>query len=397
MTKQSVMTMIRGFVLIMTLICNSIIALANNGTYPVVKPWTLLSDDQVDGLRKRSSDPAWRDQVDALKEAADKAIAEPYASVTAGGVIRQNNPHLYWTELPYQFTGGQRDGVVNPQQDRTDYQAAIALGRQVRDLSLAYVITDDQRYARSAIERLLVWCVHESTRMEPIFPNNQSRIELCITLPGTFYGMSLLRDCPAWRHGEYKAVKLWIADLVKAARKWDGANNFGNWRVVLLASGGILAEDQESIQEAWAAWKRLFDKQVNPEGLLPEETRRSKSLFYSTYALNAMVMGAEIARLQGVDLWSHRNPYGMNLIDVLKIHAVYVIQPDNWPHKQIEPYKGENTACYEWAWSVTGEPLFAQVISHWGRPLHETRIAGPVTLTHGRQLPEQINTVNSSR
>ncbi len=351
-------------------------------------PSILLTSEEVAQLRERAQSPEWRVQADALRKAAESALDEPYASVTAGGPVRHENPHLYWTELPYQHAGGQRDGVVNPQQDRTDYQAAIALGRQVRDLSLAYVLTDDQRYARSAIERLLVWCVHESTRMEPSFPNNQSRIELCITLPGAFYGMSLLQGCTAWKPGEYQAVRQWVGDFVKATRKWDGANNFGNWRVVLLASGSVIADDRESMEVAWTAWKRLFDKQVSPEGFLPEETRRSKSLFYSTYALNAMVMGAEIARRQGVDLWGHRNAHGMNLGDVLKVHAAYVIEPDTWPHRQIEAYQGENAACYEWAWATTGETLFAQVIARWGRPLQETRIAGPVTLTHGRLLPE---------
>lgn len=349
------------------------------------RPTLWLDDAALSQMRQRVAaqgpEAAW---AAALIREADAHRDAPRPSVVGVGLpAPSGDVHAFWTQLPYQHGDAQRDGVVNPAQDRADYQAAIRLGRAVRELGLAYRLTGELAYAKAARDYVRVWCVDPATAMSPRFTNDQSRIELCITLPGMFYGLDLIWDAPVWEPHERDAVQAWAGAIAEAARTWDSKNNFGNWRVVLLASAGAVAGDDRAVDEAFAAWRRLLDRQIDDRGFLPEELRRSKSLFYSTYALNAMVQGAELARRRGVDLYGYTSPRGRNLLACLRHHAPWIIDPRGWPGPQIEPYAGENAALYEVAWAATGDPLFQRVVQARGRPLHEPRVLGPVSLTYG--------------
>lgn len=352
----------------------------------VWRPGLFLSDRNVAEMRDRvASDAAFRIYAEALLARAEAHLLADPPSVTAGGLPADSgDPHDFWTQLPYQHGDTQKDGVVNPRQDRTDYRAAIRLGREARELGLAYALTGDRRFADGVHRLARVWCLDEATRMNPWFTNGQSRIELCITLPGLFYGLDLVADAPGQNPEEAAAVRRWARAMADDAGTWRSPNNFDNWRVVLLASASHTAGDEAAVASAFARWRELLDRQVDDDGFLPEETRRSKSLFYSTYALSAMVQGAEIARRRGVDLYGYVSPRGRSLRAVLDRHAPFVADPSSWPGRQITPYAGENAALYEVAYAATGDPRYRDAVLAVGRPLDEPRVMGPVTLTHGR-------------
>ncbi len=253
----------------------------------------------------------WKAAYERMISDANAALSQGALSVTFGGKAPSSgDSHDYWTEAPYLGTG---DGVINPAQDRTDYTAANALSRAVRNLGLAYTFTGEARYADKAAALLNAWMVNPQTRMNPRFTNGQSRIELCITMPGAFYGADLIWHAPSWSAADRAAVSSWARAFGASARNWTGTNNFENWRHVLLASAGVAGEDPSLRQEAFDGWKNFLPGAMAADGRLVHETGRTKSLDYSTYALNAMVQAAEIARHFGVDLYSYRLSDGRGL------------------------------------------------------------------------------------
>ncbi|MGI9175960.1 MAG: alginate lyase family protein [Rhodothermales bacterium] len=334
-----------------------------------------------------------RDQIDeepyasaarALQKRAEAALAlEPQSVTAVGGVPESGDVHDFSTAPPYAHPEGTRDGVVNPKADRADYSAVVALSQAVRDLAPAHAVTGQARYAQKALTLIRFWCLDPETRMNPRFTNHQSQIELSISVPALFYGASVLWDDPGWTSEEKEAFWTWAEAFRESGEGWTKENNFENWRLVFLASAAALLGDEAALQDVFAAWKGLLDRQVAKDGSLPHELSRAGSLGYSTYALNAMVQTAEIARHHGADLYGYVSPKGRSLEQVLAFHAPYVIDPAAWPYKQIKPYKGENGALYEVAHAATGHPLYLRVVQHLGRPLYESRVMGPVTLTHG--------------
>jgi len=147
--------------------------------------------------------------------------------------------------------------------------------------------------------------------MLPSYANRvQSYVELSITIPGIFYGADLIYNYPGWKPQEKAAFLNWAQDFIESGLKWSRNNNFENWRLVALSTGAALVGDQEILDYAFDRWKSIIDSQVGGDGRMSKELNRTRSLFYSTYALKAMVQTAEVARHQGVDLYSYKTSKG---------------------------------------------------------------------------------------
>jgi len=157
-----------------------------------------LSLDEIKAIKARvdANEEPWKTAYYAMISEANSVLKEQPPSVTYGGKIPPNGTkHEYYSALPYKS-----DGVFNPDSDRTDYQSAIKLGRDVRILGLAYAFTGEGKYADKALEFIRVWSIDPSTKMNPGFTdsNGQSYIELSITLPGMFYGADLIWNYQGW-------------------------------------------------------------------------------------------------------------------------------------------------------------------------------------------------------
>ncbi|HAA76621.1 TPA: hypothetical protein DCE37_16025 [Candidatus Latescibacteria bacterium] len=317
-------------------------------------------------------------------ELAKKAMDQEPVTVTRKGPGR----HEYWTDSPYggwnKVDGGKdtRDGQINPQADRGDYYAAIALENAVRDLGIAYVFTDDEQYAEKAVSLIRTWCLDSETYMSPELTNGQSPIELFVTIPGMFYGGGLCERSSAWASGEWDAWLDWVDAFSKSVTSREFTNNFANWKAALFAISAIVRSNDAELDEAFQGWRDLIPDQVADGGHLTREIGRTKSLDYSTYALNVMVLTASIAVRRGGDLFT-ANIDGKGLEQVLDFHAPFVVDAEAWPYEQIAPYKGDNIALYELAYAWQQKPEYKAAIDKWDRPMYEHRIGGPVTLTNG--------------
>jgi hypothetical protein len=349
-----------------------------------------LDQAQIDTIKTKvqAGEEPWATAYTKLMADAEAAlVAEPFSITKNGG---PDGGHEFATDAPYcgwsRVDGRQpdcRDGQINKQADRQDYSEAIAASRAVRDLGLAYVITDDTRYADQAVRIIRVWSIDPATRMAPMYTTKQSQIELSITLPGMFYGADLLETYPDWPTEEQRAFQEWVAAIAESAKGWSSKNNFENWRVNFIAAAGAYLDNQALLDYAFDRYRSIISAQIDNEGRMVEELERSAGLGYSLYAINAMIQTAEIARHHNVDLYNYTTADGVGLKRAVDFHARYALAPEQWPYKQEAPLKPEdNLALFELAYAYWGEPAYLDVINRWGRPMQETRILGPVSLTH---------------
>ena len=270
---------------------------------------------------------------------------------------------------------------------------------------MAYAFTGDDRYANKAVDLLYHWAVNPATRMTPSTQNfsphktgkKQNSIEVYITLPKMFYGASLVAGHRRWSQkgsGAEGAFQSWVRSVLNHADGSYGGfgpNNIYAWWVATRATAAAYVGDSGRLQRAFSAWKSTAIKQIDSQGRMTEERTRPDGLGYSLYALTALTMTAEVARLRGVDLYGHQDGKGGSALKrAFDYHAKYVLSPGSWPGGKKHPNTKDDAATYEMAYSRWRDNKFRDVVTRKGRPLKDEWAAGVTTLSHG-DLPQLSN------
>ena len=332
----------------------------------------------------------WKSAYGKLIGDANRALKQRPMSVTdnggpAGG---GRDRHKYGTDHP--TTKGT---------NRADYAAAWKISNAVRDLAMAYAFTGKDAYADKAVDLLYHWAVNPSTRMAPSTQNfsphrsgkKQNSIELYITLPKMFYAASLVAGHRRWSQkgsGAEGNFKKWAQAVLSHADRSYGSseqNNVYAWWVATRASAAAYVGDGGKMSRAFSDWKKNAIKQIDGQGKFTRELKRTGSLSYSLYALTALTMTAEVARLYGTDLYGHNDGKGgAALKRAFDYHARYVTNPGAWPHKgKKHKKKSSDAAVYEMAYSRWRDGDFLDVLNRNSRPFKDNWAAGWTTLTHG--------------
>jgi len=343
-------------------------------------PGMYLSQEEIEAIKAKvnANEEPLKTAYDRMISAGNLALVDEPASITYGGrEPPSGDKHDYFSDPPYTS-----DGIFDPKADRSDYESAIRMGKGVRDLGLAYAFTGETKYADKALQFIRAWTLDPVTGMNPKFTDWQSNIEISITLPGMFYGADLIWDYKGWDPADREAFRSWTWKMIESAKAWQSENNYENWRLVFISSASVVAEDPGSRKYAFERWKSIIRDQMAGNGSMVKETGRTNSLTYSLYAVNAMMQTAEIARHFGVDLYNYRLPDGRSLEKALDFYAPYAADPQAWKYNQITAYAGDNAALYELAYSFRQKPAYKDIITKWRQPMYESRVMGPVTLTH---------------
>lgn len=343
-------------------------------------PNMFLNSSEIDIIKQRinNNQEPWKTAYNKLITDANNALNVSIQSVTYGGPTPPTGDvHDYYTELPYSS-----DGVYNPNADRTDYYAAMKVKNAVRDLGLAYVLTEDSRYANKAMQFINAWVIDPSTKMNPKYLNNDSsKIELSITIPAMFYGADLIWNYPGWNDADKDVFKQWTQQFIDSAKTWSRGDNYENWRLVLISSAAIITENSDDLTYSYNRWRRLISSQIDSEGKIITELNRTRSFYYSLYGIDSLMQVAEIARHNGIDLYNYKTSDGIGLELALDFHAPYASGTEPWPYEEIR-WDLIDYSLYELAYSFKQKSSYSDVITVRGRPMYETRIMGPVTLTH---------------
>ncbi len=137
------------------------------------------------------------------------------------------------------------------------------------------------------------------------------------------------RPPPAVRahNPDYQQIDAWFGRLATAIRPpYEDSvqgrpranpvrNNHLNWAAAAVMLAGLAAGEREHI--AWAVEKyRLAIQQIGPDGSLPLEVKRAgRATHYHRFALMPLVLTAEIAARNGIDLYAESLPQLRLLVD----------------------------------------------------------------------------------
>ncbi len=110
------------------------------------------------------------------------------------------------------------------------------------------------------------------------------------------------------------------------------ANHYTFQVVGLMMYLGKNEEAKAVIEDAKQS--RIAD-QIMPNGAQPRELGRTKSVSYSNTNLWLMTEIALMGQKLGVDLWEYKTEEGRSLKKAYEFLAYFVLNPTEWPNKQI--------------------------------------------------------------
>ena len=274
-----------------------------------------------------------------LKYKADVAMEEEPLSVTqAKSPASSGNPHDYFSEGPYWWPNPEdpdgpyirRDGEYNPDRFDTHRNMVEDMSRNVLVLAQAGYYLDNEAYTERAVEHIKVWFLNEDTMMNPHLEYGQAirgvcegrgigiietRILMSVVFAGCFIRESGKYD------GEISQLKQWFAQYLKWLNESEKGieekmwfNNHGIWWTAQALSFAAFTDNKPLMEEFYDHYKKnIISKQLNSDSAFGDELGRTRSYTYSLFSLQACAIICEIARTQGVDLWSYETEDGRSL------------------------------------------------------------------------------------
>jgi len=309
---------------------------------------------------------------------ADLALTWPTFTIVNNkvkGSMGAPNPHDYFSTAPYYWPDPKkpnglpyirRDGEHNPSRKAIsdEYQERGMLDAVV-NLSLAYRITGEEKYAASAATFLRAFFLDPKTGMNPNMNHAQA-------VPGQNTGrgigiidtlgfhvltdsITLLGTSKAWDAKDRSGMKQWFrryANWMMSSKNGKAEraalNNHGvtydlQLVSVLIASGNI----QEARNILATSLPKRMDSQIRADGQMPLEEERRTSWHYCSMNLKYLCRNALVAQNLGINLWNHEDPNGTGSIKKAMLFLIpFIDHREKWKFAEISSFTSKETASW---------------------------------------------------
>ncbi len=349
------------------------------GTHPVY-----LSDARIEILRDRVNnrlEPNYTAWLELLKGADAALVASP---PLVPETLRSFSP--YKDPKHHEADKG----------SNTFSRDALASFR----LALAYRITGEERYAVGAVRLIRAW----SDGLKVIEAKHQNTsLNVSVFMPCFIIAADLLSRSPSFTPADRTAFNGFLRNVVLASDSaglcMKRTNNWANFGTLLAMTAGSYLDDRNLFDRGVARWKQLVEMQMDADGTLREEVSRpggsdkspgAMGLWYSNFSLFPATLAAEVARVNGVDLYGYTTPSGKSLRLAYVRLLPWIKDPRSFPY-----YKGSGDPA-----KLTGIfliPYFEMLVPRWPepgaadilrshRPVRTNHCIPDETFTHGDLL-----------
>jgi poly(beta-D-mannuronate) lyase len=325
--------------------------------------------------------------VNARRAAIGRTLGAPRPSPVPAP-IRDLNGVSYYTDASH--------SVADPALKRKNEEAFAPLRAfvaHVVDLADGWMVSRpaQQAYAAQAVEALAVWARAGALLGQA---DRQGEYERNWTLAGLALAYLRVRDAPGVDRGACADIEAWLVKLAESVRpnfehagRTSAANNHAYWAGLAVGAAGAAAQNRPLFD--WGLSRaRIGIAQVRPDGFLPLELERKKlALHYHLFALAPLVLTAELAAANGVDLYKEGNGAIRRLAD-----RVIAGLADPAPFAAAagaaqevkRPPRGADLAWAEPYFARFRDPRLAPLLAA-ARPLRDDRLGGDLTAAFGVQ------------
>ena len=302
-----------------------------------------------------------------LKGDAEKALRfKPVTVMSKTDLPPSGDKHDYMSIAPYWWPNPntangipyvRKDGEINPEvKNFPDKVVLPGLSASIYHLALAYYFTGKEAYADHATKLIRVWFLDTATRMNPNLKYAQSvkgvtdgRAEGVIDTRHFMHIMDaiqLLKASKTWTSKDQLGMEGWVKDFIQwlgtsiiGKEEMNAPNNHGVWYdAQLLAYAGFM-RDTNLVKTIYARVMSRLDKEMDAQGSFPLEMKRTTSLHYSVFILNAYSSLATRFQQLGLDLWKANTASGKSLKKGFDFILPYLLKKQQWTGSQINAFK----------------------------------------------------------
>jgi hypothetical protein len=157
--------------------------------------------------------------------------------------------------------------------------------------------------------------------------------------------VELLKTSPAWSPEEHQSLKKWFtaflhwmvsSDIGKDEMK--AKNNHGVWFDAQALSFALFTGDMEHAKKIVERSITRLDTELDSHGSFPLEMKRTTSMNYTAFILNAYIIIAELSEQTGTDFWVLKTTSGKSLQSAFNFLLPYITKQKPWVGNQIKEF-----------------------------------------------------------
>jgi poly(beta-D-mannuronate) lyase len=289
--------------------------------------------------------------------------------------------------IPHHYLNGSH-GPTNPAEAAAT-KVYGAFEERITSGMNQYVATGSQAEAKCALDQLDAWAKAKAlTAYDPYDNgNSQSWFQSEWTLCSAGITFSVLATDSSLDLPELKRVALWLdtaAHKLVSFEKPGLGNNHHYWRALAATSIGVSCSDGALFKFGVDTFHQAIG-QLDKNGAFPlEMERHERASHYQGFALQPLVLIAEFAEGQGVDLYGYQ-ANGHNLRDAIVFFGRAVDDPSlikqYTSDEQLKGMGQDNFAPYTFYAARFGTAgLPPSITNALQKPLNATRLGGSTTV-----------------
>lgn len=290
---------------------------------------------------------------------ASEDLTKPPITITSFIAERsQGDKHDFYSEGDYWWPDStnlsgpyvRRDGQTNPDNFVAHRKAMVEFSSIVGNLTSAYLLTKDRKYADAVMTHVRAWFMDKDTYMRPSLLYAQAIKGVVsgrgIGIIDTVHLMEVAQSlCKLEEAGVLsgeisKGSKKWFSEYLRwisthpyGLDEMKAKNNHGTCWVMQAAVFAKYVGDETMLSYCRTRYTNdLLPRQMAGNGSFPLELARTKPYGYSLFNLDAMATICQTLSTPGNDLWHYTTPDGKSIGKGIDFIYPYVIDKNTWPY-----------------------------------------------------------------
>ena len=293
---------------------------------------------------------------DILAKANEDLKSKPITVIAFHSERSAGGKHDFFSEADYWWpdasnpTGPyiQKDGQTNPANFSEHRLAMIRFSQMVGNLTSAYLLTKDNKFALKAIQHCKAWFVDTSTKMNPSLLYAQAikgkvtgrgvGIIDMIQMMEVAQSVLVLEKQHAIKSADFIEIKKWFQQYLQwvtthpyGIDEREAKNNHGTCWTMQVAVFAKLVNDTSLLNYCDNRFKTLLlPSQMDVNGSFPLELKRTKPYGYSLFNLDAMYTLAHVLSTKENNLWEYKTSNGLSLKKGIEFLYPFVANKNSW-------------------------------------------------------------------
>jgi poly(beta-D-mannuronate) lyase len=323
----------------------------------------------------------------ALQSATNPRVLEAIAGLKTciGAPVPQPPPDSQF--IPGRYKSGSH-GALNPREHilSLPYIQLQELATRGAD---RYLLTGDPREANCVLDALSVWAQAKALTAYDTKENRQLSYVAEWTVTSLSLTVSIFRNDPALDPVKRDQVIVWlrkaahkVINSAEALGEGAGRNNHFYWRGLAAISTGIVSKDDDLYQTGLRTYATAMG-QIDANGAFPLEMQRHElALHYQAFAIAPLVMIAELARRQGIDLYTlqenHHQLGDAVAFFIRALHNPSVIRQYTTEEQENGMDSGSSSLAWIEYWNLhSPDPAWQPYLQ---KPFRDNNLGGSTTL-----------------